>query len=91
MPRPLCVHLSEEERVSLERIRDTDPHPYVREQAAGILKMAGGRSARDVAYHGLLKRRYHETPARWYRRYREEGIQGLFVRPGRGRKPSAPP
>lgn len=91
MPRPLAVELSDDEQTALQRIRDTDPHPYVRERAAAILKMAEGRSARDVAYHGLLKRRYHETPAQWYRRYCQEGAAGLHVHPGRGRKPSAPP
>ena len=45
MPRPLVVALTDEERIVLQRIRDTDPHPYVRERAAALLKMADGRSA----------------------------------------------
>ncbi len=91
MPRPLEVKLSDEQRSALQRIRDTDPHPYVRERAAAILKMAEGRSARDVAHHALLKPRYHETPAGWYRRYCAEGAPGLLIHAGRGRKPAAPP
>ena len=91
MPRSLCVQLTDEERIQLERIRDTDPHPYVRERAAALLKMADGHSAREVAYHGLLKPRYHETPSGWWRRFLAEGAQGLHIHPGRGRKPSAPP
>ncbi len=91
MPKPLAVHLSEEERAALQRLRDTDPHPYVRERAAALLKMAEGHSARAVALHGLLKRRDHETPAGWYHRYRAEGTAGLRIHPGRGRKPSVPP
>jgi transposase len=91
MPRPLVVELTDEERIHLQRIRDTDPHPYVRERAAALLKMADGHSAREVASHGLLKARYHETPVGWWRRFRAEGTQGLHIHPGRGRKPSAPP
>lgn len=91
MARRLVFELSDEQRTGLQRIRDTDPQPYVRERAAAILKVADGRSCRDVAHHGLLKRRYHETPASWVRRYLQEGAQGLHIHPGRGRKPSAAP
>lgn len=91
MPSPLSVRLSDEERTALTRIRDTEPKPYVRERAAALLKMDRGHSARDVAEHGLLKVRYHETPAIWWHRYQAEGIAGLRMHPGRGRKPSAPP
>ena len=91
MPKPLTVELTDEQCVSLQRIRDTDSHAYVRERAAAILKMAAGRSARDVAHNGLLKPRYHETPADWLRRYLAEGTQGLYIHAGRGRKPSVPP
>ncbi len=91
MYKPLVVQLSSEQRQQLERIRDHDAKPYVRERAAAILKIADGRSARDVALHGLLKPRYRETPAGWVHRFEQEGIQGLYVRPGGGRKPAFSP
>lgn len=91
MYKPLVVQLSSEQRRQLERIRDTAPKPYVRERAAAILKIADGRSARDVALHGLLKPRYRETPAGWVHRWQQEGEQGLYVRPGAGRKPAFSP
>ncbi len=89
--KPLVVELTGAQRLELERIRDTAPKPYVRERAAAILKIADGRSARDVALHGLLKPRYRETPAGWVHRWQQEGVQGLYVRPGGGRKPAFSP
>lgn len=91
VPAPLVVQLSPEERADLEAIRDHHPKPYVRERAAAILKIADGRSGRYVAHHGLLKRRQHGTIYEWVSRYREEGIAGLHIRPGRGRKAAFSP
>ncbi len=91
MPKPIQLVLTAEERKELERIRDRHPKPYVRERAAALLKIAAGRSGRDVALHGLLKRRYPDTIYGWVRRYKAEGVKGLLVRPGRGRKPAFSP
>ena len=88
MPRPLQLVLRIAERRELERVRDHDPEPYLREKAAALLKIAGGQSGRDVALHGLLKHRRPDTVYDWVRRYRAAGIAGLRVQPGRGRKPA---
>jgi len=45
MPRPLQLVLSIAERRELERVRDHDPEPYLREKAAALLKIAGGSPA----------------------------------------------
>ena len=78
-------------RAELERIRDHHALPYMRERAAALLKIADGQSGRDVAAHGLYKERWEGTVYDWVRRYRAEGVKGLVIRPGRGRKPAFSP
>lgn len=91
MPAPIRITLSDEQRRELERARNTDAKPYVRERAAAILKVADGQTVRQVALNGLLKPHEPETVAGWIERYLREGISGLRVRPGAGRKPGFSP
>jgi hypothetical protein len=92
MPKPLELRLdTTTERPELERIRDHDPRPYVRERAAAILKIADGTSGREVALHGLLKPRCPDSIYDWVKGYRSNGVKGLVVMPGRGRKPAFSP
>ena len=91
MPKPIRLDLTAEQRKELERIRDRHPKAYMRERAAALLKIADGRSGREVALHGLLKRRHPDTIYGWVRRYKKEGVKGLRVRAGRGRKPAFSP
>ena len=86
MPARLKVILSEAQRYELEKARDHHAKAYVREAAAGILKVAAGNSARQVAASGLLKVRDPETVSEWIRRYQTLGLDGLKVKAGRGRK-----
>lgn len=53
--------------------------------------MADGTSAAAVARSGLLRRRKPDTVYLWLDRFQEQGIPGLFIRPGRGRKPAFSP
>jgi transposase len=64
---------------------------YVRERAAAILKVAAGDSMRQVATHGLLHGRTEEAVSEWIDRYLADGLSGLVVRKGRGRKPAFSP
>ena len=80
------IILTADERKVLERIRDTHESPYMRERAAAILKVAGGMSARAVARHGLLKERTVDVVYDWLDRWETEGLTGLKVKEGRGRK-----
>lgn len=91
MPKPLEITLTEEQRRELEAARDAHEKPYVRERAAAILKIVDGRSGRQVAYHGLLKRRKPDTIYQWVHRWQTEGFPGLLLKPGRGRKPAFSP
>lgn len=91
MPKPITICLTPEQQEQLERIRDTDKRPYMRERAAAILKIAEGASPRQVSLKGLLKPRQPDTVYDWVKRYQSEGIAGLPVKPGRGRKPAYSP
>jgi transposase len=70
----------------LDQIRDHHPKAYVRVKAAGILKVWQGASRRQVAKSGLLKPVRRETVQAWILRYQHDGVAGLLVQPGRGRK-----
>lgn len=91
MPQPLQIELSDRDRAELEQLRDTGAKAYLRERAAAILKIAEGWSASQVASCGLLKRRQYQTVCQWVRRYRAQGIKGLLMDQGRGRKAAFSP
>jgi len=91
MSKILTVCLIPEQEEQLERIRDTDKRPYMRERAAAILKVASGISGHQVALHGLLKPRDPDTIYGWVHSYQAEGLDGLPIKPGRGRKPAYSP
>lgn len=87
----VTLDLTATERRDLEVMRDTDPLPYRRERAAALLKIADGQSPTAVARTGLLRRRQYHTVVGWLKRYQAEGLAGLSIRPGRGRKPAFSP
>ena len=91
MSKLITVCLTPESQEQLKQIRDTDKCPYMRERATAILKIAEGMSGRQVALNGLLKARKPDTVYDWVKRYQSEGIAGLPVKPGRGRKPAYSP
>jgi transposase len=88
---PVEVQLTPAQRCELERIVRSHPKPYVRERASAVLKVAAGQWACDVAEHGLLRPRDRDTIYAWLKRFKQEGIPGLLIRPGRGRKPAFSP
>ena len=91
MPKRRYFTLSEAEMVELEKVRDHDEKPYMREKASALLKIAGGQSAHSVALHGLLKPRDPDTIYSWLDIYESEGVAGFLVKKGRGRKPAFSP
>jgi transposase len=82
------IELAAEQQRALEDLRDHAPKAYVRERAAALLKLAAGQGLMGVAEQGLLRRRDRHTVLAWLRRYQAEGLAGLGVRAGRGRKPA---
>jgi transposase len=91
MPAALVLTLTQEQRGELEAIRDHHEKPYLRERAAAILKITEGMSGLQVSQHGLLKPRDPDTVYEWVHRWESEGITGLMIRSGRGRKPAFSP
>jgi hypothetical protein len=91
MAQARCIHLTAEQAEDLEWVRDHHQKAYMRERAAAILKVASGLSMLQVALHGLLKPRRYETISAWISRYEQEGIPGLQMQAGRGRKPAFSP
>jgi transposase len=88
MPKRRVVQLTDAQRSKLESVVNLHPKPYVRERAAAILKVANGQSAYAVARYGLLRERDPDTVYAWLERFEQEGIEGLLIKEGRGRKPS---
>ena len=91
MAKPLTLKLTLTQQRQLESVRDRHPKPYLRERAAALLQVAAGSSVNTVAQAGLWKPREHETVADWVRRYQQNGLAGLEIKAGRGRKPAFSP
>ena len=85
------IELSEVQKRELEALLKRSAKPYIRERASAILQIAAGTSGKDVAFKGLLLTRRRNTVYDWVNRYKREGIKGLEIRKGRGRKPSFSP
>jgi hypothetical protein len=85
------IVLTDQQRSQLIGLRDKASKPYLRERAAAILKIADGTLLTAVARQGLLRRRDYNTLSGWLDRFEQEGISGLTIRNGRGRKPAFSP
>ena len=82
------VLLSQELREELIQARDHHEKAFVRVKAAAILKAAEGIALKEIAQHRLLKPVQYDTVRRWIEQYEHEGLPGLLVQQGRGRKPA---
>lgn len=91
MPLIYDLILEEAQTVTLTEMRDHHPKAYMRERAGALLKVASGQSIQAVAQRGLLRPRKWDTVAGWVKGYERRGLGGLYLRPGRGRKPAFPP
>ncbi len=91
MPGRLKITLSQEQRSQLTDLRDHAPVPYLRERAAAVLKIADGISGREVARNRLNRPHWQDTVYEWLHRFQKEGVAGLKIRTGRGRKPAFSP
>jgi hypothetical protein len=72
--------LTETQIQELKRYRDHDPHIYMRERCAAMLKIADGKSPHWVARNGLLKPRDPDTVYAWLNIYESQGVEGLIKR-----------
>lgn len=91
MPKRRYLEISKIQKKELEHVRDHHEKPYMREKASALLKIANGMSPHSVATSGLLKPRDPDSIYSWIKRYESDGIEGLRVGHGRGRKPAFSP
>jgi hypothetical protein len=91
MPKRRYFTPTEAEKAELEIVRDSHKKPYMREKASALLKIAAGQSPHRVATDSLLKPRDPDAIYEWLDRYEAEGVEGLLVKQGRGRKPAFSP
>lgn len=85
--RQYQLKLTAEQVAELSDAQNHHKLAYVRERAAAILKVSEGLAVKQVARGGLLRRHKPHTVSGWIKRYLAEGLPGLVVRKGRGRKP----
>lgn len=91
MPKLRTLSLSLDQKTELEQIRDNHEKSYMRERAAALLKISEGQTPHSVATEGLLKPRDPDTVYEWLDRYESDGVAGLPIKAGRGRKPAFSP
>jgi transposase len=91
MPTPYQLPLTPEQEAELAHARAHARQAYLRERTAVLLKIAAGLSIRSAARTGGLKPHHRDTLCDWVARYQTEGLAGLLVRQGRGRKPACFP
>lgn len=92
MPRIRMLRILTETYEDLLYARAHHPKAYVREKAALLVKIAEGMPAAQAAraVHGLVERA-PDTVYSWMDAVEADGIEGLVVKPGRGRKPAFSP
>ena len=88
MPKRRTLLLSDQQRRDLCHARDHHDKAYMRERAAALIKISDGDAPHAVAQQGLLKRRKADTVYDWLNRFEQDGIDGLLIRDGRGKKPA---
>lgn len=91
MPTRRTLSLSEPQYAELQQTVRSHPKPYMRERAAALLRIADGESPHHVARTGVLRPRSPDILYTWLDRYEADGLAGLRIRPGRGRKPAFSP
>lgn len=84
MPRTAPLQLTEAQIQELKELAANPPRAYLGRRAKALLMVAEGQKLRDVARAMNVS---HVTVGEWRRRYMAEGVKGLHIRPGRGRKP----
>lgn len=76
--------LSETAQIELETLFKKSDNHSLRKRCQTILLKAEGRDSIDV---GRIVGMCNVSVNSWVKRYKSEGIQGLYTKPGRGKKP----
>jgi transposase len=90
MPKRIIIKLEESTRKRLERRSKNAKQPYQRDRAQAILLVADGMPIYQVVEH-LYHRVHRNAVSEWVQRFLAEGIAGLEIRKGRGRKSAFSP
>jgi len=78
--------LSDEDRKQLRRLMRHAEKPYVRMKATALWNLGQGKTRREVAEFLGVSR---VSVSAWMKRFRAQGVAGLAIRPGRGRRARA--
>jgi transposase len=84
MGRVNTPNLSELEKQELQTLMKKSNNDSLRRRCHLILLKANGRKSKDV---GAIVGMSHVSVNSWLARFVEEGIRGLYIKPGRGKKP----
>lgn len=83
MGRFIKITLDDKERAALERAYRHDKSHSFRQHCHLVLLKAEGRKSKEIAaIFGCHEKSVND----WLHRYQAEGIEGLRIKPGRGRK-----
>jgi transposase len=80
------MEITGDQRRELEKAARCGKPPYIRRKALALANLADGRSVREVSRVLRISR---PSLYLWQSRYLSEGLGGLTVRRGRGRRPRA--
>ena len=84
------VLFSDEEVDSLEKAIKYSPVPYIRNRAYAVLQVGKGITREDAAKMLYTPVERHSV-GNWVAAFQKEGIAGLKIKPGRGRRPGFSP
>ena len=77
------LQLSEQDRKDLQRMMRQANQPHLRVKATALWNLGRGKTRREVAdFLGVSP----ASVSAWTKRFREQGVGGLAIRPGRGRR-----
>jgi len=83
MGRVNTPNLTSSQRKELEMGLKTGASHSFRKRCQSILLKSEGRNSKDV---GVITGMSNVSVNSWLKRYKSEGISGLYTKPGRGRK-----
>ena len=83
MSRVNTLILTESQCQELEDLYKTSTNHVLRKNCHLVLLKADGRTSKDI---GSIVDMCDVTVNTWLQRYKDEGVQGLVIKSGRGRK-----
>ena len=85
MPKVYKIELTKQEQEKLESWVKNPPRTYLRERARAILKVSQGKTI-QAKTEELRVRVHRNAVSEWVKRFLSEGLEGLRIKRGRGRK-----